>query len=99
MLMISLLLLITLTAGIVLGALSVTALAIRSEDKPVRRMQVGVRRLCGTRIPSTEESDGISLDNSDTGCPLGAAYGSDSRLPGGRRCCIPPPARSADVSR
>jgi hypothetical protein len=50
-----LLLLITLTSGVVLGVLGVTALAICSEDKSVRRIQVGVRRLCGARIPSSEE--------------------------------------------
>jgi hypothetical protein len=51
-----LLLMITLTSGIVLGVLGVTALAIYSEDKSVRRIQVGVRRLCGARIPPLEEA-------------------------------------------
>jgi hypothetical protein len=51
-----LLLLIALTSGIVLGVLGVTALAIRSDDKSVRRIQAGVRRLCGARIPPPEEA-------------------------------------------
>lgn len=56
MIVMLLLLLIALTSGIVLGVLGVTALAIRSEDKSVRRIQVGVRRLCGARIPPPEEA-------------------------------------------
>ncbi len=56
MTMMLLLLMITLASGIVLGVLGVTALAIRSEDKSARRIQVGVRRLCGARIPPPEEA-------------------------------------------
>jgi hypothetical protein len=56
MIVILLLLLITLISGTVPGVLGVTALAIRSEDRPARRIHVGVRRLCGVRFPLPAEA-------------------------------------------
>jgi len=55
MIVMLLLFLITLISGIALGVLGVTALAICSEDRSVRRIR-GVRRLCGARLPLPEEA-------------------------------------------